>query len=184
MPITCSQCPEPPDERPIYIFYVPEDEFLESVIVYLKELSHARYIPTGIHALLSELDLSSDAHLDVFIYTCSILKRISRKNPLLLTIETLLDYFAACFIISYSMLSDLTPPLREWADALGKPYSERRLLQLQRKALLLLRWEILISKRQYDWMCREIQRTHASLGYKPPTRSKQFNYRDYRSGFR
>lgn len=184
MPLARNQHSDPPDERPIYIFYVPEEEFQESIVMYLKELSHARYMPTGIHALLSELDLSSDAHLDVFIYTCSILKRISRRSPSLLTIETILDYFAACFIISYSMLSDLTPPLHEWADALGKPYSERRLLQLQRKALLLLHWEIFISRRQYDWMCREIQRTHAELGYKPPTRSKHFDYRDYWRGFR
>lgn len=184
MPSARNQRPEPPDESPIYIFYVPEEEFQESVVMYLRKLSHARYMPSGIHALLSELDLSSDAHLDVFIYTCSILRRISRRNQMLLNIDTILDYFAACFIISYSMLSDLAPPLREWADALGKPYSERRLLQLQRKALNLLQWEIFISKRQYDWMCREIQNTHASLGYKPPTRSKHFNYRDYRSGFR
>lgn len=184
MPLTKDQHPEPPDERPIYIFYVPEEEFQESVVMYLRKLSHAQYIPSGIHTLLLELDLSSDAHLDVFIYTCSILRRISRKKTTLLNIDTILDYFAACFIISYSMLFDLAPPLHEWADALGKPYDERRLLQFQKKTLRLLEWDIFISKRQYDWMCREIQHIHTSLGYKPPTRSKHFNYRDYRGGFR
>ncbi|TNJ28578.1 hypothetical protein GMRT_12742 [Giardia muris] len=162
-----------------YIFCIEEAEFQAVIIQYVRQLVPGRYVPRALADLLAELDLSSAAVSEVFVYACCILRRLARRKPKLLTATTVVPLFASAFITSYSMIFDSAISIAEWSENLGDEYSEGQMVKQQRQILRILRWEILVERPEFERMCQHLERIHQQLGFVPPLRPKRFNYAEY-----
>lgn len=162
-----------------YIFCIEEAEFQAVIIQYVRQLVPGKYVPRALADLLAELDLSSAAISEVFVYACCLLRRLVRRKPKLLTATTVVPMFASTFITSYSMMYDTAISIAEWSENLGDEYSEGQMIKQQRQILRILRWEILVSRSEFEGMCRYLEKIHQQLGFVPPLRPKRFNYAEY-----